>query len=475
VTPTQESNIRPVALKISCREIQHSITSPGLPGLKALTSINSCHNSDTVGDQSMAVPAKSAFSVDKPYRWLASLAIVSTLLRVILVLRGGQLYWPDESRILRTWVVLKRPAGALAYILHIEPYTPSHWFYTILAIPFALVQALYMWLRDIPLNTETVKANLWVMALGTCLFSVACIILVYFIAKRAGATEFESLSAALFLATSTSILYYSRHLFCFDAGMALALLAMWIALKPGPLWRSVACGLIAGLAFSTYNGCWPMAGLALVVHTLRPLPTIPEFLKRSFVAGITMVLPYGTLELLTRLLGMPSYIFGMRGFMGAEIMGSFEEGWKFPAIYLWDCEHLILIVWIVLAVLAFRRSWLWLSLLLGTYLFLALPSHLHIVVVYGRTARQLIPFLCLAAAYGISRLPKPAAAAVLLLVVAQFACNISVPLRQHFPPLAPGQPHPLAWRPYQDEGVPASVRAQFRAGDYSWWFARGTK
>jgi hypothetical protein len=116
-----------------------------------------------------------------------------------------------------------------------------------------------------------------------------------------------------------------------------------------------------------------------------------------------------------------------------------------------------------------------LSLLLGTYLFLALPSHLHIVVVYGRTARQLIPFLCLAAAYGISRLPKPAAAAVLLLVVAQFAFNISVPLRQHFPPLAPGQSHPLAWRPYQDEDYPAEVRAQFRAGDYSWWFARGTK
>jgi len=406
--------------------------------------------------------------------WLGSLTIVSILLRIVLVLRGGQGYWPDEGRILRTWVVLKRPAEALNYILHIEPYTPSHWFYTILAIPFALIQAAYMWLRGIPLNTETVKANLQVMALGTCLFSVACIILVYLIAKRAGATEYESLAAALFMATSTAMLYYSRHLFSFDAGMALALLALWMGLKQGSLLHSFLCGLVAGLAFSTYNGYWPLAGLALVVHTLYFRPTLLEFFKRSLVAGAGLVLPYGLLELLTHLRGLPSYIFGMRGFMGAEIMGTFEEGWKFPAIYLWDCEHLILIVWIALAVLAIRRSWLWLSLTFAAYLFLALPSHLHIVVIYGRTARQLVPLLCLAAAYGVSRLPKPLSATVLLLVVAQFAVNIVVPFRQRFPPfLGPHDPHPLAWRPYQDEGVPAPVRAAFRRGDYSWWFARG--
>lgn len=428
------------------------------------------------GASHVTAPPKAIFSFDKPYRWLASLAILSTLLRVILVLRGGQYYWPDEGRILRTWVVLKRPAGALDYILHIEPFTPSHWFYTLLAIPFALVQAVYMRLHGVPLNTETVKSYLWVMALGTCLFSVACIVLVYMLAKRVGATEYESLTAALFLATATSILYYSRHLFSYDAGMALALLALWIGLKPGSLSRSFVCGLVAGLAFSTYNGAWPMAGLALVAHTLYSRPTLLDFLKRSLIAGGGLVLPYAILELLTRLRGLPSYIFGMRGFMGAEIMGTFEEGWKFPALYLWDCEHLILIIWIILAVIAVRRSWLWLSLVLGTYLFLAVPSHLHLVPVYGRTARQLVPFLCLAAAYGISKLPKPVSATVFLLVLAQFAFNISVPLRQRFPPsLGPNDPHPLAWRPYQDEGVPAPVRAAFRRGDYSWWFARGSK
>src|SRR5579864_1262739 len=228
--------------------------------------------------------------IDKPRYWLGSIVIVSAALRVALVLRGGQYYWPDEGRILRTWVVLKllmlkRPGEALDYILHIEPYTPSHWFYTILAIPFALVQALYMWLRRIPLDTETVKSHLWVMALGTCLFSVACILLMYLIAKRTGASESESVAAAVLTATSTAMFYYSRHLFPFDAGMALALLALWIGLKPGSLSRSFASGLIAGLAFSTYNGCWPMAGLALVVHTLYFRPTFVEFLKRSLVAG----------------------------------------------------------------------------------------------------------------------------------------------------------------------------------------------
>jgi hypothetical protein len=469
--PTESNPAKLSGVRSTCPDPVGTESSSRPPTLPALSPR---HTASGTADLPVATPAKPI--LDRPLFWLAMIAIPSALLRFVLVLRGGQLYWPDESRILRTWVVLKKPAGALDDILHVGPLNPSHWFYTFLAIPFALVQALYMRLRGIPLNTETVKSYLWVMALGTCLFSVACILLVYMVAKRAGATEYESLAAALFLATSTSLFYYSRHLFSYDAGMALALLALWIALKPGPLSRSFLCGLVASLAFSAYNGYWPMAGLALVVHTLYSRPTVLEFFKRSLVAGAALVLPFAILELLTRLRGLPSYLHGMRGFAGPENMGTFEEGWKFPFLYLWDCEHLILITWIVLAVLALRRSWLWLSLAFGVYIFLALPSQLHAVVVYGRTARQLIPFLCLAAAYGLAKLPRPVSAAVVVLVVAQFAFNIAVPFRQRFPPfLGPHDAHPLAWRPYQDEGVPAPVRAAFRRGDYSWWFARGTQ
>lgn len=438
--------------------------------------MNSCHNANSVEDQHIAVPARSVFSIDRPYHWLASLAIVSTLLRVILVLRGGQLYWPDESRILRTWVVLKRPSGALDYILHAGPMNPSHWFYTFLAIPFALVQALYMWLRGIPLNTETVKAYIWVMALGTSLFSVACIILVYMVAKRAGASEFESLAAAVFMATANSMFYFSRHLFSYDAAMALALLALWIGLKEGTLWRSFSCGLVSSLAFSTYNGYWTMAGIVVLTHAIYVSPNIKEFFKRAVVAGSAFVLPFMILEALSRVRGLPSFIGGMIGFAGTVTMGSFEEGWKFPTLYLWDSEHLTVILWVLLAVLAIRGARLWAGLGVATYLLLAVASHAHVFVVYGRTARQVVPFLCLAAGYGMARLPRPAAAAVVILVVAQFAVNIAAPFRQHFPPfMAPQEAHPLAWRPYQYEGFPPQLRAAFRAGDYSWWFARGTQ
>jgi hypothetical protein len=61
-------------------------------------------------------------------------------------------------------------------------------------------------------------------------------------------------------------------------------------------------------------------------------------------------------------------------------------------------------------------------------------------------------------------------------VVVLFAVNIAVPFRQHFPPfLGPNDPHPLAWRPYQEENFPPEVRAAFRRGDYSWWFSKGMK
>ncbi|HKW57783.1 MAG TPA: hypothetical protein VJN42_10525 [Candidatus Acidoferrum sp.] len=105
-----------------------------VPELEGLRPISSLKNAFGTGDLTLPMRAKQVFSAIRQYRSLVTIVLLSALLRVLLVLRGGQYYWPDEGRILRTWVVLKlvllkRPGEALDYLLHIEPFTPSHWFY----------------------------------------------------------------------------------------------------------------------------------------------------------------------------------------------------------------------------------------------------------------------------------------------------------------------------------------------------------
>jgi len=148
-----------------------------------------------------------------------------------------------------------------------------------------------------------------------------------------------------------------------------------------------------------------------------------------------------------------SFLQGMMSFAGTVNKGSFAEGWSLPWAYLWHAEHALLICWLVafaavLCALARRRyiaryamAWVWMAA--AVYLLLALSSvALHRFVVYGRSARQLVPFLCMIGGFGGARFCEIARAnakpwifelGVLALVI-QAAWNFRLPLRQWFPP-----------------------------------------
>jgi hypothetical protein len=93
--------------------------------------------------------------------------------------------------------------------------------------------------------------------------------------------------------------------------------------------------------------------------------------------------------------------------------GDFSEGWSLPWEYLWNVEHALLMVYavgIVALVVHFGRhrglthGVMWLCAALAIYLGLVLGSNgLHRFVVYDRLVRQMVPFICLAAAAGLAR------------------------------------------------------------------------
>jgi hypothetical protein len=99
------------------------------------------------------------------------------------------------------------------------------------------------------------------------------------------------------------------------------------------------------------------------------------------------------------------------GLAGTVSQGSFSEGWSLPFEYLWQAEHTILVIVISLSLYAAISNSKANRRILATglggavfiYLCLSIPSTgLQVFVVYGRLARQLVPFLAISAAQGLS-------------------------------------------------------------------------
>lgn len=370
------------------------------------------------------------------------------LLRIDLASRGGQLSWPDEIRYARSQnLVADLGKGDIAGALDIINSSLDHGgFVFVGAIPAALHNALAGAFR------LRVADSLWVPAAVLSLTSVLSIGLVYGIARRTGAGEIESFTAALLMACATTMFFYARHLLPYDSAMMLALLALWLGLVPRPgILRMLICGLCAGAAFLTYNGYWLITFFVALVLICYHVSTIRDLFFRAIAFGIGALSPLLALNLLSLSLGDTPYIVRMLGFGLTINQGDFSEGATLPWEYFWHAEHFLLLVWffaaLVILWLTFRegrvrlsRGLMWLGVAAAMYVLMIILSRLELFVVYGRLARQMTPFLSLAAAYALavlgSELPSrfiwQIAAVGGALLLAQAAFNFGAPLQLEF-------------------------------------------
>lgn len=284
----------------------------------------------------------------------------------------------------------------------------------------------------------------WVFAWILSLSSVAVIGLVALLALRSGADQEEATVAACFAAGSTALMMYARHLHPYDTGLALDLLALWIGLRPGGLGRAFMVGLVAATGFLTYYAYLSVAVLAGALHLTRGTRRA----QRAVLAGLGAAIPFLLAEGMSIVATAvyfpgrePYHVALLRLLRGApESWGSsYAEGWWVPWAYLWHAEHLLGLVWLALIVVGWRerRVWLWGGAAIGLYGWLAVHSTLlHEAVVLGRFARQIVPFLCLAAAAGYRALRVRAPIKVLAgaLFAITVAMNFTPLLTQRFPP-----------------------------------------
>jgi hypothetical protein len=473
---------------------------------------------------------------------LYALLGISLVIRLILVLHGGEFYYPDEYRYLRSFALLDKLShfnlrDVCDYVLGEIDHNGS----IFTGLPAALVQNAFIAIRGLPPTQSSVFETVWLSGLFFAIPSVISITLVYAISRRAAATSAEALLAAFLMACSNAMFYYCRHLLPYDSSMALALVALWLGLSEKPTTSaSFSCGFIAGLAVMTYYGYWITGAVVIAIHVFYGVPTAVAALKRAVPAALGAISLPIALNVSSTLFGKAPFLSEMGKFAESVKQGDFREGDVLPILYLWDTEHALALTWAAATLLALwyfckdnrRPSFVvfCIATILATYGLLVLGSvGIGKFVVYGRLVRQMIPWLCFTSAYGIARLfqqgskYRNALVTGCIALVIQAGWNMSYPLRQVFPadvrrtvdaqygsvnydvsfngPVMDGSPnsvpspyvllnaqflyrllswkapisgevlfsapHPLAYRPYQYEGLDPRKRDLLQHGDYS--------
>ena len=389
------------------------------------------------------VRARAGHLVGHPLLLLLALA---SLLRVMLVVQGGQLYWPDERLYTQVLDIFDLHQGQWFDILKALFSTQDHLGFALLSAPIAAAQ--------FAMGHALSRSGEGLMLLpGIALSqaSVASIALVYAVARRAGRDRIEALIAAGLMASATTMFYYARHLLPYDAALALGLFALWCAIGSSRR-DSIMCGAAASAAFITYNGYWLLVATVLLLHLVHEGRTaVRSAVWRAVYATVGFVMVPAAIVLVELLTGAPLMFSGMRRLAATVSDGYAPEGFGLPWAYLWHAEHALLLVWIAAAlfVIVGRTGWnsrrqhtaaMWVLAAVFIYLALGVSSAiLHVFVVMGRQARQVVPFLCLAtAAAAVELLERRRWSSSIVVVglmalIAQTAWNFNQPLQQRFP------------------------------------------
>jgi hypothetical protein len=451
----------------------------------------------------------------REFRALATIMVVSLALRIVLVVSGGQFYWGDESRYTQARDIAAG-LGRDAFVSAVKRMSNGqHPLFPIVGVIPAAIERITV--------TDTRIPGAFFAS-----FSVLNIGLLALIARRSGASTLEAAIAAALLALSASFFYYARHLVPYDVAMFFGLVALWLGLDATrhPL-PSVLCGVFAACAFFTYTGYWTLGGTALVIHVIQAQDWAAS-LRRAVLGGIGLLGTIGLIVGASAVTTGDELVRRLLEFSRAVSQGTFNEGWRLPWEYLWHAEHFLLVLWLIAAGWCLARltsnqispsarvGLLGIAMVYGTLVVFSV--FLHKFVVYGRLARQLVPFLCLtggAAIHAIysslpSRTRRVWAASVWIALVVQAAFNFATPLRQVFPDrflrdaqrsaslpagattlainarhLYPGPapvtlpprfvvisqaPHPLQFLPYQYEGYTPAERQALRSTDIAMRF-----
>ncbi len=340
-------------------------------------------------------------------RRLFALLSAAVALRVALVLRGGQYFDWDEYRYgFATIMFARLREGDVGGMVDVLFRYPEHPGFKLLGLIPASLHAVAARAYGHPIWDMRYPTGEWIAALVFSLASVWSIGMVYAIARRAGAGDEESLLASFLAFASTNMVMHAPHFFPYDLSLAAFLSATWLAMSERT-GQSLAAGVAAGGAFAIYEGYWLLVAAVAFVHLWHRPPAARATMVRlaAFIVGFALI--PGMLIALSAWRGRQLLEATLR-FSKTVTHGDYGEGWSLPWAFFWHAEHALLLLVLTGAgigaiVARSRRARLWTAAAALIYLGLVAGSNvLHRFVVYDRLARQMWPFLCVAAAAGLA-------------------------------------------------------------------------
>jgi hypothetical protein len=385
------------------------------------------------------------------HRWFVAAVLAATvILRVVLVEKGGQHFFFDETKLSPATESARLLStgdlrGALVYAVEPHPgVLGDHFGFKVAGILPELIENRFGRNDHIP-------------ALYFSIFSALSVLLLAEIAFRLSGSRRAFDITLVTAAASAVLLIYSRFLLPYDLSLCVALLAIWLGVKrqAGFIIRSGVVGALAAWTFFCYFGYWPLAGTVVLVHALWTSRTVATFSLRLVAAGA------GSVAVVLAVLGISHLGHGTLFKDIAEVAGlqaggaaDFRASWN-CWLYLFYAERMGIFLWVA----AFAAG-LWVESrerpqeggpfmtplrlmaagFLVIYAVFVINSDLrHSLIVCGRHIRQLAPFAIVGFGLGLDRICARRrwgdllAAAVACVLVGNSFWTFSTPLTQEFP------------------------------------------
>ena len=347
---------------------------------------------------------------------------VSVTVRFFLCTNGGQFFFIDEARFMNGHYLLAHISdGDWPSALKRITTTYAHTLFIFISAIVEGLRFLYV------LSFIDSSAPAFLLADSRIAIEVAAfllsfasainIILLYFVVKNSGGTNLQGVIASLMLALSTTNLYFSRHLLPYDVSISFSLIALIFALKNRNSYiNNILCGLFCGFTTLTYNGYWTLSALVWIILVYKSSNCLTERIKSGLISLSAGVLPLIILHFIS-IQYEGNFINGIQEWLIATKENQYGDigiGWKVLISYLWESEGTVSVLYFASTITAIyffiksRKLELnnkdigFFSVLFIMFILLFLCDILESSVLYGRTIKQTIPFLCFASSYPIA-------------------------------------------------------------------------
>lgn len=333
----------------------------------------------------------------KTCTWLLLLVLATSLaLRLFLIFYSGELVHYDGPEYFGFSQKIHAKLAKLDFYGAFTTPVFAHWGCILLGtIPFFLKP---LWISQ----QET-------SAIFFALPAILNIWLVYLLAQRFKLSQHIALLAACLYALSFTAIYETRHVYPHDLALSFFLAGILVTQSATRIHHYALAGFLHFCCFFTYYGYWTAAFAGMIFIALYQSRTFSEFMTKGMAASAGFLLPLTTFFMIGFGYGI-NYLDHFLGFSKTITMGSFNEGYSLPFKFLFYCDGLLFVLWLICIPIALKQhQTLAIKYSLGAaaliYLLLVIGSNvLQYFVVYGRLVKPIIPMLCIASACVIAGL-----------------------------------------------------------------------